>query len=113
MVLPSSHCSLVSFTPSPQAAHMHRRRHASGRLSEFFTPSSQISPNAGSTTLSPQCGMRHLLLQLSALVSEFNGPSSHSSPISRTPLPQMEIWHVGVQPLPSRLLLPLSHCSSL
>src|SRR6185369_12286756 len=80
LVLPSSHCSPASTTPSPHRGTVQSFR----QLSVLFVlPSSHCSPV--STMPSPHLGTVQLFRQLSALLVL---PSSQDSPESRFPSPQ-------------------------
>src|SRR5690242_4688909 len=103
-VLPSSHCSPGSRTPSPHRGSCWQvDEHPSP---EIVFPSSHCSP--GSTSPSPQRGSRWRVEEQPP--PETVLPSSHVSPTSTMPLPQPSSRHDDEQPSPEAVL-PSSHCS--
>src|SRR6186713_538490 len=112
VLLPSSHCSLPSFLPSPQRGSvLHVELQPSP---DMLFPSSHCSVKAPlastSCTWLPQYSQRQSSLQPSPLCAG-SSPSSHCSVASRLPSPQtVSSKHTELQPS-AFVPLPSSHSS--
>ena len=110
LLLPSSHCSSASTTPSPQSGGISMSQSSSQPSPGALFPSSHSSLPVH-RKLSPQYASLQKFVQASLLLLF---PSSHCSPASTTPLPQsggISNQQFSSQPSPPAVF-PSSHCST-